>query len=160
MSVQKLTFELWSGFILKGYWKYEDVIEAQTQYRRECPVDPPTLSTISWIKNNLETSVNFPSQERALDLCNAMKFWTWRLQTRRPLHSKTLQMENSHFNNGTCYQRRWPESKSKIDERQLQRCEQNTNRMVSKKYSLQRYRWMQIKQTQWNLPAVWKHIYW
>lgn len=71
-------------FILKCYWKYENAVEVQRQFRREYQDDPPTRLTIRRIRDKFEadgtvlnvhrersgrprTSTNAAMEERVLD---------------------------------------------------------------------------------------------
>ncbi|GBN70631.1 hypothetical protein AVEN_206261-1 [Araneus ventricosus] len=53
MSGPRLTFEK-IKFILKCYWKDENLAEVQKQYRRKFQEDPPMLLTINRIKDKFE----------------------------------------------------------------------------------------------------------
>ncbi|XP_036359276.1 uncharacterized protein LOC118763655 [Octopus sinensis] len=41
-------------FILKCYWKYENAVEVQRQFRREFNKEPPTRVTITRIRDKFE----------------------------------------------------------------------------------------------------------
>ena len=41
-------------FILKCYWKYENTVEVQRQFKREFNKEPPTRVTITRIRDKFE----------------------------------------------------------------------------------------------------------
>ncbi|XP_076368679.1 uncharacterized protein LOC143256014 [Tachypleus tridentatus] len=54
MAEARLRFEK-TKFILKCYWKCENVTEAQRRFKREFQTDPPTRLTITHIRDKFET---------------------------------------------------------------------------------------------------------
>ncbi|XP_076305614.1 uncharacterized protein LOC143222676 [Tachypleus tridentatus] len=55
MEEARLSFEK-RKFILKCYWKCENVAEVQRRFRRELQTDPPTRLTITCIRDTFETN--------------------------------------------------------------------------------------------------------
>jgi hypothetical protein len=60
MAAKRLLFEQ-RKIIVKWYWEFENVREVQRQGRREITTEPPTLLTISRIRDKFETDGNVAS---------------------------------------------------------------------------------------------------